>query len=235
MQKRKLGSDFQMPLTNVSRVGRNVYFAGEVNEDSVLELMKLFEEIQNEDEEIGVQTNAEDALNGLIDLLGKNKEKLTKEELRSVRNIINDFRNSNENLSPEDREPIHFYINSVGGDAFDCFGMVDFIRNTKTPIWGYTYKAFSSAFIIFEVCDRRFMYPNGTLIYHQLQTGSMGAVQDVFEDVNEGLKIQERVEKLTLECTNITPEKLREIRERKIDWHIDAKTALELGIADEII
>jgi len=43
------------------------------------------------------------------------------------------------------------------------------------------------------------------------------------------------IEKITLENTNISKDKLREVYNTKFDWFITSNQALKLGVIDEII
>ena len=233
MQKR-MNNSLQMPQTNVSRVGRDVYFSGSIDEDSVHELIRTLAEIESEDNEVTSQGNVETTLINFLETLGKENGKINKEDLKLIEEIGNKYRESNTGSSL-DREPIHLHISSRGGDLEESIGVTEFIRNMRTPVWAYTYKAYSGAFLIFVACDRRFMYQNGTLLYHQLATGNYGKLVDLIDDVNESIRLQEVMENIVLDCTNITEEKLDEIRMLKQDWILTADEAVEWKIVDEII
>lgn len=233
MQKR-MNNSFQMPQTNVSRIGHDVYFSGSIDEDSVHELIRTLAEIEAEDNETNSQGNVENTLINLLDTLGKEKGKINKEDLKLIEEIGNKYRESNTGSSL-DREPIHLHISSRGGDLEESIGVTEFIRNMRTPVWAYTYKAYSGAFLIFVACDRRFMYQNGTLLYHQLTTGNYGKLVDLIDDVNESIRLQEVMEDIVLDCTNITEEKLEEVKMLKQDWILTADEAIEWKIIDEII
>ena len=233
MQER-MNNSLQMPQTNVSRVGRDVYFSGSIDEDSVHELIRTLAEIESEDNEVTSQGNVETTLINFLETLGKENGKINKEDLKLIEEIGNKYRESNTGSSL-DREPIHLHISSRGGDLEESIGVTEFIRNMRTPVWAYTYKAYSGAFLIFVACDRRFMYQNGTLLYHQLATGNYGKLVDLIDDVNESIRLQEVMENIVLDCTNITEEKLDEIRMLKQDWILTADEAVEWKIVDEII
>lgn len=233
MQK-KNNSNFQMPQTNVSRVGRDVYFSGSIDEDSVHELIRTLAEIEIEDNEANSQGNVENTLIEFLETLGKENGKINKEDLKLIEEIGNKYRESNTGSSLN-REPIHLHISSRGGDLEESIGVTEFIRNMKTPVWAYTYKAYSGAFLIFVACDRRFMYQNGTLLYHQLTTGNYGKLVDLIDDVNEAVRLQEVMENIVLDCTGITEDKLEEVRMLKQDWILTAEEARDWKIVDEII
>jgi ATP-dependent protease ClpP protease subunit len=233
MQKR-LDGNFQIPQTNVSRVGRDVYFSGSIDEDSVHELIRTLAELEAEDNETASQGNVENTLIDILETLGKETCKINKEDLKVIEEIGNKYRASSVGNS-FDRLPIHLHISSRGGDLEESIGVTEFIRNMKTPVWAYTYKAYSGAFLIFVACDRRFMYQNGTLLYHQLTTGTYGKLVDLIDDVNESIRLQEVMENIVLDCTGISEDKLEEIKMLKQDWILTAEEAVTWKIVDEII
>lgn len=233
MQKR-MNNGIQMPQINVSRVGRDVYFSGSIDEDSVHELIRTLAEIEAEDNETTSQGSVENTLITILDTLGKENGKINKEDLKLIEEIGNEYRESKAGSSL-DREPIHLHIASRGGDLEESIGVTEFIRNMTTPVWAYTYKAYSGAFLIFVACDRRIMYQNGTLLYHQLTTGNYGKLVDLIDDINESMRLQDVMENIVLSCTNITEDKLEEVRMLKQDWILTAEEAIEWKIVDEII
>ena len=42
------------------------------------------------------------------------------------------------------------------------------------------------------------------------------------------------IEEITLESTNISKKKLKEVYDGKVDWFINSKEAKELGVIDQI-
>ena len=59
--------------------------------------------------------------------------------------------------------------------------------------------------------------------------------KDIDETNDQVKKDQEKLDKLILENTSITKDKLEYINERKQDWFMDVKEAQKLGVIDEII
>lgn len=235
MQKRVTG-DFQMPQSSVERVGRKVLFNGELDEISFGQLQKILFEIEMEDDEIGYQGNAETTLNGIANMLESEGEELTKKEETDVVKIVNQYRKNIHKPNTLDREPIHLYLNSFGGSLYDCMGMVDLIRNLKTPIYSYCFgKSMSAIMVIFSCCDKRFVSRNSTIMLHQLSGGYIGKYQDMEENVDESRRMQELMEDLIMLHTYIDEEFLEELRYRKFDCFLDAEQCIELGVADEII
>ena len=134
------------------------------------------------------------------------------------------------------RKPISIYINSYGGSIYDMWALIDIILNSKTHIYTYcTGYAMSAGCKIFLAGHKRFMSRHATLLYHQLSAWRGGKYQDLVEDRKEMDCLQNTIEEYILERTKISKEKLRKIRENKIDYYIHADEAIGLGFADEII
>lgn len=134
------------------------------------------------------------------------------------------------------RQPIKIYIDSYGGYVYQCFGLLSVIEASKTPVHTIvTGCAMSCGFMILISGHKRFGYSLSTPLYHQVSGGFEGKVADMELDLVETKRLQKRIEQITLKRTKITKEKLAEIYSHKIDWFMDAKKALKLGVIDEII
>lgn len=117
------------------------------------------------------------------------------------------------------REPIQLYINSYGGSVHNMWTLIDIIQQSKTPIYTYcTGYAMSAAFM-----------------YHQMHCIRSGKYQNMIEDRKEMDYMNQQIENYIMERTKISEERIREIREKKIDVYIHPNEAKELGIIDDII
>lgn len=132
------------------------------------------------------------------------------------------------------REPIHIYISSRGGGAYDALGLMQTILSSKTPIYTYVKGyAMSAGFWLFICGHKRFIGKYDTILYHQLHCNRSGKYQDLVEDRVQMDWLQNTLENIIIEHTKITKEKLLEIKEKKIDWCIHCDEAIALGCADE--
>lgn len=132
--------------------------------------------------------------------------------------------------------PIKIYIDSYGGSVYQCFGLLSVMEKVTTPIHTIvTGTAMSAGFMIAIHGHRRFCYENGTLMYHQVSSGTRGKLKDMQEDLQETERLQKMIEEFTIRKTKISASRLQEVYESKLDWFINAKDALSLGCIDEII
>jgi ATP-dependent Clp protease protease subunit len=133
-------------------------------------------------------------------------------------------------------KPIEIIIDSYGGLVYQCMGLLGVMNQSKTPVHTIvTGAAMSCGFMILIHGHKRFAYEHATPMYHQVSTGFWGKVQDLEEEYKETKRLQKKFEKLTLERTKITKDRLKEILKTKHDWFMDAKEALKQGVVDEII
>ena len=72
-------------------------------------------------------------------------------------------------------------------------------------------------------------------MYHQVSSGVHGKAKDIEEEVIEVRRLQKMIEDITLESTNISKKKLKEVYDGKVDWFIGSKEAKELGVIDQIL
>jgi len=133
-------------------------------------------------------------------------------------------------------KPIVLYIDSYGGLVYQCFGLLGVMEKSETPIHTVaTGAAMSCAFMILICGHKRFAYELATPLYHQISGGLFGKVQDMEESLGETKRLQETMEELVLEKTQITKRKLQTILKNKTDWYMTAAEALKLGVIDEIL
>jgi ATP-dependent Clp protease protease subunit len=133
-------------------------------------------------------------------------------------------------------KPIRIYIDSYGGTCYQGFGLISIIESSTTPIHTIcTGCAMSMGFMILISGHKRFAHKYSTPLYHQVSGGAFGKLDDMKESVKEARRLQEMIDEIVLDKTDIKKKKLKKIFKRKKDWFMDAKKALELNVVDEII
>ena len=151
---------------------------------------------------------------------------------------VNNYDDAQENTVVDyKREPIKLHVQSFGGSAYDCWALVDVMLHSKTPVHTYcTGYAMSSGFLIFLAGAKRFASKHSTFMYHQISIGyDYMEYTRIKEDIYENDFLQKMMERMVLERTKISEGRLKDVREKKLDWYIHLPTAIELGIVDEII
>ena len=133
-------------------------------------------------------------------------------------------------------KPIRMFIDSYGGHVYQCFGVLSVMEASETPIHTIlTGAAMSCGFMMLIHGHKRFSFPLGTPLYHQVSSATWGTAKDMEEGVIETKRLNTMLEELTLKKTNITKKKLKEVYNGKVDWFMTAEEAKGLGVIDEII
>lgn len=133
-------------------------------------------------------------------------------------------------------KPIKIMIDSYGGMVYQILGLLAIIDKSETPVHTYvTGAAMSCGFMLLIHGHRRFAYKYATPLYHQVGSAAFGKVKDMEEKLEETKRLQELLERLTLEKTKITAKKLERIYKTKKDWYMTAEEALKLKVVDEIV
>lgn len=132
--------------------------------------------------------------------------------------------------------PITIFINSAGGLVDEGLSVVSAIESSKTPIFTVALgKAVSMGFLILIAGHRRFCQKTSRIMYHQLSSGRIGNVREIEEHVSYLSDLQDMIEQIVTEKTLIPKDVLENVYLTKQDMYIDAATALEYGIVDEVI
>lgn len=133
------------------------------------------------------------------------------------------------------RKPIKIFINSYGGHVYDCFGFIDIILHSKTPIYTFvTGKAMSAGFLIFLAGHKRFATPCSTLMCHDVACGTWGKVESLKNNLEETLYLQELIIKFIVRRSKIPEKTLRNNNEKQKDWYIHSDDFEKLGICEII-
>jgi len=133
-------------------------------------------------------------------------------------------------------KPIKLYIDSYGGYAYQCLGLLGIMEQSAVPIHTIvTGCAMSCGFLISVAGHKRFAYDKATLMYHQVSSGAWGKLKEMEEDIMETKRLQKLIEAHTIAKTKLTKKQLKENFNGKKDWFMTSKEALKYGVIDEII
>ena len=133
-------------------------------------------------------------------------------------------------------KPIEIMIDSYGGYVYQCFGLLSVMEKSITPIHTIvTGCAMSCGFMMLICGHKRFAHKLSTPLYHQVSSVAWGKLKDIEEDAAETRRLQDILEKVTLEKTKISEKKLKKVYRDKFDWFMTAEEALKLGVVDEIL
>lgn len=137
-------------------------------------------------------------------------------------------------IPKERRKPIFIYLHSYGGDVSYGIAFLSTIQASVTPIYTIILgMAASMASYIPMVSDKSYAVENASICLHDGEVGVVQTRRKANDFMDYTNKCDERLNKIILENTNITQEKLDEIADK--EFYIFADEAKELGIIDAII
>ncbi|HUG10297.1 MAG TPA: ATP-dependent Clp protease proteolytic subunit [Opitutaceae bacterium] len=133
---------------------------------------------------------------------------------------------------------IHFYINTPGGSITAGMAVYDTIKLITSPVTVIvTGMAASMGSILLCAAPkgRRLIYPHARVLIHQpLITGRMiGPAVDINIQAREMEKLREELNGILAEASGQSMEKITRDTDR--DFYLNAKEAIEYGLADKIV
>lgn len=167
-----------------------------------------------------------------IYLSGEINTKSTSEVITKLMATITNITNQASLIRDYEVGHINIFIQSQGGSIHDMWALIDLMMSSPIPIYTYAVGLTASAALkIFLAGAVRFVLPNSVLMYHELSAGNSGKLQNVAEWQDYLKKEQEKVEEFVKMRTHLKPKKLKEIKEKKLDYYIYPDEAIELGFA----
>lgn len=138
-------------------------------------------------------------------------------------------------LEKESQKPIHFVINSNGGDIYSGLALYDRVRRSTCEVHtvGTGFVA-SMAVIVFLAGDKRYITETCTLLNHQGSTEIYGKVNDIKIEFEETNRVEEICTEIIASHTGLPIRKIK--NDIKIgDDYINPERAVAEGFAHEIM
>ncbi len=131
-------------------------------------------------------------------------------------------------------DPIFLHVDSLGGSVEAGFILIDTIKAIRSPVHALVEsKAYSMAAIITLFCDKRFMLPNATLMFHEASYGTRGEEPSIRSRVEFNTRFLDRMHRKIAEHIDMDGKKYRDLI--RDGWWLLAEDALSVGIIDEIV
>lgn len=149
---------------------------------------------------------------------------------------ILDFNREDKGIDISERKPIKIMFMSPGGDLSINNALIDIIKISKTPIYGYNMGfADSAACFIFMSCHKRFAMPNATFLLHKGSTSNMSGTYDqVASAMDEYERQITELAQFILNNSSIDTDTLA--NNLGGEWYVTAKQACEeYGFVDELV
>ncbi len=140
-------------------------------------------------------------------------------------------------LAGEDnKKDIMFYINSPGGAVYDGLAIYDTMQYIKPDVQtiGIGLQASMGAFLLSSGAKgKRFVLPSSRVMIHQPSSGTKGKVTDQEITLRESIRIKKLLNEILAKNTGQKLAKIEKDVDR--DFWMDAREAVDYGLADEII
>lgn len=132
-----------------------------------------------------------------------------------------------------ERKPIKLFINSFGGSVYDGLGLVDVIKQSKTPVHTISVgSSMSMGFWIYLAGHERYVGENATLMFHDVSTIVADKIEGIKHELDEGLRLQKRLCEEVTTTSMVKQETLNDYINRKAEWYIPADEAIKLKLAN---
>ena len=138
------------------------------------------------------------------------------------------------NLPKEQRKPIWLYIQSLGGDLYYMWTLVDTIMLSETPVFTVNLGCCASAAsLIFLAGHKRYMTPRAKVLIHEGSASLSGDATKLLDASDSYKKELKAMKDFILERTSISRSQL--MKKRANDWELDAAFCLEHKVCDRIV
>jgi len=150
---------------------------------------------------------------------------------------INSFDDLKEKeIANYEREPIKLYISTYGGSVYYGMGLMGLIQTSKTKIITIGLGTVMSMGLYLFLCGHeKQAHKFTTFLYHEIIMGVWDKIEGIKDELEEVQRLQNMLDTFLLESTNITKDKIDEIKKAKRDWYIPALEAQKFGIVENII
>lgn len=154
-------------------------------------------------------------------------------EIMSMNRSFEELERSHPTIRGMRPRPIILHINSYGGSVFAAFAAIDFIQQSKIPIYTVVEGATASAGTLMSVVGKkRFIRPTGSMLIHQLSTwfgGKMNEVEDEYKNLEQ---MMDTIRGIYVKHTKMTETQLKEFLSHDV-WWMSAK-CIEHGLVDGV-
>lgn len=124
---------------------------------------------------------------------------------------------------------VQLRIKTFGGSLYDCFALIEIIRQYEIPVHVDGY-AMSGGFLIFSAAKVRTMSPYSYLMYHDMTYGEYGKRAVHRNEIEHSDRLAKTYHGLICEYTKITSKMLDKWDEKQLEWYLDFEDAKKLGV-----
>jgi ATP-dependent Clp protease protease subunit len=134
-------------------------------------------------------------------------------------------------------EPIELFINSPGGDVYQCFAIYDVIGTVAAPVHTFAFgMCMSAAPLLLARGEpgQRWVAEHTSFMTHQYSESLEGKGTDLKAGLKQGLGMDARWNELLAEHSTRTVRFWKSKATKTADFYFTADQAIEWGVADSI-
>jgi ATP-dependent Clp protease protease subunit len=139
------------------------------------------------------------------------------------------------------KQPIEIVIDSYGGSVYHTLSAISKIRSMVNKGYNIITTVHSIAFsggfwILISGSERRGLI-NSRIMVHNIISGTQGKHQDMIDDIQEVDALWQKLKSIVVSNTNISDEKMEELKKLKCDYYFWGEEAVEdnLKVLDYLI
>ena len=137
-------------------------------------------------------------------------------------------------------EPFDFLISTGGGSAYEMFAIYDMMRqiNAYCPIRTIGMGKVMSAGVVLLAAGtkgERYIGQNCRVMLHSVPAGYAGNLHNLEAEMDEIRWCQQQYVNALAKESKMTKTQIKRLLAKKVNVYLDAKEAIEMGIADKII
>jgi ATP-dependent Clp protease protease subunit len=143
-----------------------------------------------------------------------------------------------ENTNPVRKKHLTLYINSIGGDLYDAFAIIDLMKSSEVPIRTVGIGSLmSAAFMIFVSGQRghRVLTKNTSIMCHQFSTSYEGKEHDIKASERETRFVKQKMLDIIKNSTDMDERTIKRKLLPPSDVWLSAQECIDLGVADKIM
>ncbi|MBO7732596.1 MAG: ATP-dependent Clp protease proteolytic subunit [Methanobrevibacter sp.] len=156
------------------------------------------------------------------------------ESILDVIRLILAYNREDKNIPVEQRKPIKLLLYSYGGDGQACFGLIDVIAMSKTPVYTVNMGvAMSAGLLILLAGHKRFCMPRSTALAHSGSGGTSGTFEQTEAQMKDYQHFVKMMRDYISERTTIDAKTLAKNKGK--EWYLYAEDQLAYHVVDEIV
>ena len=142
------------------------------------------------------------------------------------------------NINKKPKKTLKLYVNTIGGDLYETFALVDVMRNSYHHISTIGIGAvMSAAFLIFAIGKQgeRYIGKNTGIMNHQHSDSMESKMHDMRSAMKENNNCELRCLNILREASGLSLQDVRKKLNTPSDQYFTAKQLVDLKIADHIL